>query len=131
MATRKVILSVAVDPELVQRLNRVAKAMKMSRSRAVQELLERGIDDTELVAAATTNPLLMGAFARAMNEPGVLRSLVGSMKQDLTDDQLGLFSRQVEALMGTGIPAAPTTESFPPSLRQNREGGKRRKPRGK
>lgn len=124
----KIKVSVALTKTLVERLDQVRVPLGESRSGLIERLVLDGLDQVELTARATTDPVLMGAFARALGEPGVLRSLLDSLKADLTDEQLELFARQMDGLSGKGD---AHTLSPPPPLRQKKGGGGRSKPRGK
>jgi hypothetical protein len=96
----RVRLSITVEPETRRRLDRLTKMRGETRSDVAEELMLSAMDQAELAAAATADPVVMGAFARAMSEPGVLRSMLGALREDLSDDQLALFTSRIGELSG-------------------------------
>jgi hypothetical protein len=105
---RKVKVSVALSPELIKRVDRMAKALGQSRSQVIEDLIDAGIQDSEITAAAMTNPVIVQALMGAFGRPDVIRQMASSMKQDLTEDQLHLFQNAM-----VGMTAAVTAQQQP------------------
>jgi predicted transcriptional regulator len=95
---RKVKVSVALTPVLAKRIDRMAKVMSKSRSQMVQELIEGGMDDSEISAAAMTNPAISQALLTALGKPEVIRAMLQVMRQDLSEDQLDLFGQAMAGM---------------------------------
>lgn len=77
----KKVLSVAIAPELLARIDRVAEAREETRSTVADRILKNGIEDEErflnemavpmfrkLVLAAIERPTLMAGFAKLIGE---------------------------------------------------------------
>jgi predicted transcriptional regulator len=95
---RKIPVSVALAPDLVKRIDRMATALGKSRSELVMDLIAEGIDESELSAQAMTNPVIVQALMGAFGRPEVLRQMASTMKQDLTEDQLQLFQNAMAGM---------------------------------
>ncbi len=93
MANRVVKVSLSLRNETLARVNALSKRLDQTRSWVADQLLTDALENAELVASATTDPVVMGAVVRAMSEPGVVRLLLGAMKADLSDEQFALFTR--------------------------------------
>jgi metal-responsive CopG/Arc/MetJ family transcriptional regulator len=93
---RKVKLGVVISPDLAKRIDRMAKLTGKNRSETVQGLIEDAIDDQETTASAVSNPTIMNALLAAFAKPEVMRALMTQMRQEVTDEQLGLFAKALE-----------------------------------
>jgi metal-responsive CopG/Arc/MetJ family transcriptional regulator len=93
---RKVKVSVAMSPDLAKRIDRMAKMTGKNRSETVQGLIEDAIDHQETTAAALSNPTIVSALMGAFAKPEVMRAMVNQMRQEVTDEQLGLFAKAME-----------------------------------
>jgi predicted transcriptional regulator len=93
---KKISVTVALDPRLVKRIDRIAGVKNVSRSELVTSLIQEGIDDEETTAAALSNPTILNALVGAFGQPEVMRAMMNQMRQDVTDEQLGLFSKAME-----------------------------------
>jgi len=94
--TQKVITSVSLPPDLVKSLDVVAKQRRLTRSQLIEHLCAESLDRQRVVAAAFADPVVVDSFTRAFAEPGMLRRLAAAMSEDLSDEQLELFTRAVE-----------------------------------
>lgn len=103
MAQRKDKTSISLPEALIKRLDRLAKAAGSSRSELIRELIEDGLDQQETMIRATSDPVLMGAFGRALSDPAVLRSLMTGLRSELSDDQMELFRQRVEAVQAVEV----------------------------
>ncbi len=91
-------ISISMEAEILKRVDKLVKLTKSNRSRLIQDLVSEGLDWNESSIRATSNPLVMGAFTRAMSEPGVMRGLATAMREDLTDEQMVLFGEATRQL---------------------------------
>lgn len=101
----KIITSVSLAPELVKTLDVVAKERRLTRSQLIERLCAEALDRERVVAAAFQDQMVTGAFLRAFSEPGMLRRLASAMSEDLSDEQLNLFTRAVEEASHAAGPA--------------------------
>jgi predicted transcriptional regulator len=93
-------MTIAIDPELKKRLDRLGKVAGQSRSELIGDLLLSVLEQAELVVKATSDPVLMGAIGRVMADPGVLRNMIVGLRSELSEDQLDLFKTRLDALTG-------------------------------
>lgn len=111
---RKVIHSFSLRPETLRRVRALAELHGEKLSTIADQLLCDALDQAEIVSAATTNPVVMAAVAKAMSEPGVLRSMLDVMRTELSDEQLNLFTppvvreRSATTPMRRAVPAKKT-----------------------
>ncbi len=96
----KLKVSVALSPDLVRRLDRVARASGDSRSQLITDLVEGGLDQAEAMIKVTADPVMMGAIGRVMADPGVLRNMINGLRSELSDEQLALFKSRLDAMTG-------------------------------
>jgi hypothetical protein len=112
---KKIPVSLALDPGLVKRIDRMATALGESRSELVMRLIKDGIDESELSAQVMTNPVIVQALMGAFGRPDVIRQMASSMKQDLSEDQLHLFQNAM-----AGMTAAVTAQQQPKRIEKKR-----------
>ena len=105
MARRKNKTSIALPPALVRRLDRLARAAESSRTQLIREMIEAGLEQTELMVKASSDPVMMRAIGKVMAEPGFFRQMASSLKTELSDDQLELFRGRLEH-MGEAVEGA-------------------------
>lgn len=96
MAKQKRRITLTLDPALVKRVDRMAKATRESRSAVVEDLLRDGLEDQEMFVKAMGNPLLRESLGRAFASKDVLRQMAAVIGDDLGDDQLELFTRMMD-----------------------------------
>ncbi len=97
---KKLKVSVAIDGDLVKRLDRLGKAAQQSRSELICDLVLSGLEQAELIVKATSDPVLMGAMGRVMADPAVLRNMIAGLRSELSEEQLDLFKTRLDALTG-------------------------------
>jgi len=98
MARRKFKTSIALDPDLVRRLDRVSRASRRSRSELITDLVQDGLGQEEVMVKAASDPVLMAAVGKALAAPGVLRNMVGGLRSELSDGQLDLFRSRLDSM---------------------------------
>lgn len=94
--SRKVILSVAVDPELVKLLSELAESQNMSRSQLVQRVLQQAVEQERATVAILGHPVLGPMMTRLFGTPDFLKTLVEAMGQQLPAEQLPLFHKALQ-----------------------------------
>jgi hypothetical protein len=98
MARKKFKTSVALDLDLIKRLDRVARASRLSRSELITDLVVIALDEAENLIKLTSDPVLMGALGKVLTDPGVVRNMVSGLRSELSDDQLDLFRDRMDML---------------------------------
>lgn len=93
---KKITMTVAIDPQLKQRVDRLSKMIGMSRSKVIADLLADAVESNETSLKMAADPVVMNAFMRALGEPGVMRGLAAAVRADLSDDQMRLFEQALE-----------------------------------
>jgi len=94
----KARFSITVDPRVMRRVDRLAKAMNRSRSATIEKLLNDGVEDTEMFVKAMTNPVLVEAFGKAFASRDVMRTMAATIGQELSDDQMQLFTKAMSRI---------------------------------
>lgn len=103
---RRVRITITMLPDILHRVDRIAKAQGFSRSEYLERMTRDALARDEVTVKAMTNPTIMAAFARAIGQEQVLKSLAGVLGDELADDQLKLFTDAVEQLSEMGERAA-------------------------
>ena len=93
----KAFLTAYVERSVVERLDAVAAAQDLSRSKLIERLVIDGLQDMELEVRALTDPVVGPAIINAFARPEVLRAMANVLRQDLSDDQLQLFQQAMHA----------------------------------
>lgn len=96
---KKMRISLTIDPAVVKRINRVAKAQKKSRSAWIETACQDQLGQAEMFVKMTQQPELVQAFGRAFGDPSVMRQMAEVMGQELTDDQLEMFTSAMDKLV--------------------------------
>ena len=91
----KAFLTIYLDLDTVQRLDKLAAAEDMSRSKLVSDLLLSGLEDRELTVKVMTDPVVAPAMMSALAKPEILRAMMNVMRESLSDEQLELFQRSM------------------------------------
>jgi predicted transcriptional regulator len=99
-AAGKAYVGAYVEAALIRRLDRLARARKVNRSRIVEQLLNDGVERDELMVKMTTDPVLSRAMMQAVSRSEVMTQLLRSMREEMTDDQLQLFEDRLAAALG-------------------------------
>lgn len=77
---RKARVTVSMDSSILDRIDRMAEAQRLSRSHVVERLIIDGLEATEGFVNMMANPLLRETFAKALGTPGVVSELADAMK---------------------------------------------------
>ena len=131
----KAFVTLYLDKSTVERLDALAAAQNMSRSKFCESLITEGLEESEVTVRAMSNPVIQRALFEVLGKPDVLRSITRSMRDELTDEQLELFQRAMigatqaveKAQPGRAAPAAPAAA---PLSRGQRRGGRVRGKQG-
>ena len=118
MARKKSKTSIALDPELIKRLDRVARAARQSRSELITDLVESGLGQAEMMIKATADPVLMAAVGKVMADPGVLRNMVAGLRSELSDEQLELFKSRLDSMTTEAMQQAAVNARAKKSLQK-------------
>ena len=110
VSEKKVKVSIAISPEVLKRVDRLAKVAGSNRSKMLQELVEDSIEQQEHIIKAATDPVLMNAMAKLMVEPGMLRAMTSALREDLTSGQLDLFKQHMAAIESRVRPVGEVLE---------------------
>lgn len=98
MAKTKTTVTIAIDPELLKRIDKLAKAMAVSRSRFFELSMREHLADQELGIQAFTDPAIMGPMIKLLGNRDWLRAAAKAFGEEASDEQLTLFSRAAEDL---------------------------------
>jgi hypothetical protein len=85
-----------LEDETLKRIDRLAKLARQPRSRALEDLVDDALEQTEANLKLAGNPAVMQAMMSAFSQPGVLRGFSNAMRADLSDDQMKLFQEALE-----------------------------------
>jgi metal-responsive CopG/Arc/MetJ family transcriptional regulator len=89
----KTIVSLYFDTDLVKRIDRLAASQDVSRSKWIEAIVSERIDDEEMTVRVMTDPVVAPAMMSALAKPEILRAMTSIMREQLTDEQLSLFSQ--------------------------------------
>lgn len=100
MAGRRRRVTIALDPAVIREVDKIARAMKRSRSMVIEGFVQDGLEDSRLGLAAFTNPVFMGHMWEALKDREALRVLLQAMGQEVDEAKFqqlqGLFAMAAE-----------------------------------
>lgn len=122
MARVKQPVTIGLDGSLVKRIDRLAKAVGQSRSAWIEGQIRDAIDNEELGIQVLTDPVTSTVFASLFKDRDTLRGFARLLGEQLTDDQLRLFTDRVEKLVGKEKRASKVKpgEQWPPRGRRGK-----------
>lgn len=89
---KRVPMGLSLDGKLMARVDRLAKAMGLTRSRYVENLVRDAIEDAELGVRAFSDPAIMGPLCEMLSKREWVQSCAKAMGAELGEDQLKLFT---------------------------------------
>ena len=90
---RKVSITLMVPVKLAARIDKLAAALKLSRSEFCSDLMTDALAKDEQVLKAMTDETVQKAFFGAMSDPKVVQALAASISGKVDPDKLAsLFS---------------------------------------
>lgn len=96
--TRRVV-SISISRKLLEAVDAIARGQKLKRSNLIERMIESQVEHERLIAGAFSNPHVVQAFSKAFSQPGMMKTLVAAMGEELTDEQLELFDRGLAEAM--------------------------------
>lgn len=85
---KKIKISVAMDKELVDRLDRIAEHQRWSRSQLIDVYVRDGIAKSEGMFKIMADPLLREKFTKLLSDPGVLRGVLEAAGKPPSDEEM-------------------------------------------
>lgn len=92
-------VTIAIDGDLVKRIDMIASAKRQSRSAWFEQAARDAMDQEEAAVKFFSDPLLSGAFLKAFSQPGMLKNFAEVIGSDLEPDQLKLFEQRISGLV--------------------------------
>src|SRR5215469_9006671 len=129
MKGRKQIVSLSLDAELMDRIVRLADAQNRSRSAMIEELIQAGIQQQEIMTAALLNPGVAQTLMKTVMQPDVLKDLAKSIGEtgigDLEHFHQGLtmlneFSKEYDRSTPPDVLAKRTVKRVGKSARKGK-----------
>ena len=120
----KTIVSLYFDADLVKRIDRLAASHDISRSKWIEAIVAERIDDEELSVRVMTDPVVAPAMMNALAKPEILRAMTGILREQLTDEQLSLFSQVMHTAGEQATKRAKRT-----AAKRDARAAKRRRPK--
>ena len=96
---KKIKVSVALDRELVERLDGIAGVTNASRSKIIEDMIRDGIATGEQMARLMANPEARKMMLQGFGNPEVLRAVANAMNEKLPP---GMEKLMLETLEGAG-----------------------------
>ena len=102
MAKRKITVTFSVDPDLVKKVDRVAKSFGLNRSVWIEKTLRNAVSGDEMGVKMLTHPGFAEAFVQILTDPNVLRGLASAMGEEISDEQMRLFGESLKQVTKKG-----------------------------
>lgn len=97
---RRILMTVTVEPDVMERIDALAAATGSNRSKTTEKLILDSLDDHETTARALTDPVIVGAFAKAFGDRDVMRRMAAAVASESDPAQLELFAHAMTKLTG-------------------------------
>lgn len=101
----KIKVSVAIEKELVQRLDRIAGISNESRSQIIEKMIREAIESSEQLAALMANPKAREMLLRQALDPEMLQTFAKAMNEKI-DPQTKQNMAEAMERAGLGAQAA-------------------------
>lgn len=95
-------VTITIAPEVLRRVDRVAKAQRVSRSAWLEAAALSELDQAELFVKVSQQPELVRSLLSTFSHPGVLRQMVAAMGEEVSDEQMKLFADTLKAIAEGG-----------------------------
>lgn len=95
-------VSLSIDEALLKRVDALAETLGTSRSACMCDLMRDALDEAEAQAKVIGDPVVMGAYLQAMQQPGVVAALARAMGEQIDEkktQQVLEFFKAGEAAM--------------------------------
>lgn len=96
MAKRKLTVSVKLDPDIIERIDRIADAERRTRSYIVGDLVLAGLEQRETAVKMYTDPTMMAAVAEFLSKGEVLSRIGEIVRKPLDEDTARAFESQMK-----------------------------------
>lgn len=110
MPTNKTRLTICIDPPFAARLKRFARATRQSVSGCVEKLLRESLEESELAVSVLSDPVIGQHLLKAFGNVDFIKGMAQHLGEELTDEQLELFSKRLS------VAAEPGAVKLPPHL---------------
>ncbi|MFG0276309.1 MAG: ribbon-helix-helix domain-containing protein [Phycisphaerales bacterium] len=90
---KKIPISVALDPQLVDEIDSIAESLGESRSAVVERVLRNGLQDERASIAALANPLV----AKLLDHPKFMSALAAVVGEELTVSEVETVGKKSKA----------------------------------
>jgi uncharacterized protein YneF (UPF0154 family) len=81
-------VTIHIFPKLLRRIDRAAKLTKTNRSAFMSQVMTDYLDSEEAEIKLLADPRIQQAMMSAMRQPGVLRSIVTALGQEISEEQV-------------------------------------------
>lgn len=127
MARRGITTSMVLEPDLIPKLDGLARAQGLSRSALLNRMIREYIEREGQAIALLSNPALAKVFAQAFGQPGVLDQLAAAIGDKLDSEQLELFHRSLRdsAQIASQAKAPPIAGQVKPPLKGQKGKGRK------
>lgn len=99
---QKTRVTISISPDVLRRVDRVAKSMRISRSAWLEHACLGELDQAELFVKLTQQPELMQTLLGTFGDRSVMRQMAEVMGDELTDAQMQLFTQAMKSLTEKG-----------------------------
>lgn len=91
--------SISFTPQLLRSVDRAAKRAGVSRSAWTRRACVEALESQDALSRVLQNDAIRTAMARVLGDPSVVRGFASQISEELSDDQLRLFSEQLREVL--------------------------------
>lgn len=102
---RKTKIAISIDPALLKDIDRIAKAEGRSRSYVIELAMRESVGLQLEVVKAMSNPVVSGAFVKALTDKGVMAEMLKAMGSKASTKEIQMMERGVEGLAASLHPS--------------------------
>lgn len=95
-------VTITISPDVLRRVDRVAKAQRVSRSAWLEAAALSELGQAEMFVKVLQQPELVRSLLSTFANPAVLRQMAAAMGEEVTDEQMKLFTDTMQAISEGG-----------------------------
>ena len=103
----KVRITITIDEDLLERLDRISEAGRENRSALIERLLLECVTEEEMMV----DPIVQNLFRSAMASPKVTESLTDALRNVLDEERFDVVSNRVKRIRTTLQRGRPSGKS--------------------
>ena len=110
---KRIRITISLDGNLAKRVERLARAARLSFSRQIELFVHDAVADSEMAVKVLSDPVLSQYVAKAFGNRDFIRGLLEQMKEDASPEQMKLVFEGISSIAANEPGASPVPAPEP------------------